>query len=233
MPVRISTLIKSWDEYSRIPPLPELKEIPHEKVVKGFSVKLDRNAKMKQLVIPVGFLKEYNIDKTVAISNATIYIHKGRTSAAFIGEGTFNLCDKKFQVKIEQTKSGETFLTGQSTKPIVLSTIELAFGFRQPTERLSKIMKVLKILKLQISNPKLKIQWNNKEQRTMEFSGKAYSEEWGKVKLEFLLGGNQSFWAAAIITTRQRFKKMFDLATMHEKLDNLLQIALDFDKVCT
>ena len=237
VPVRISTLVKSPMEYSKLIPLPELHEIPHDRFVRGFSLKWDREASTKQLIFPVGFLKEYIIDKTLSVPNVTVYVYKDTKSVAFFGEGVFDLCGTKFQVKIEQTKPDETVLTGRSPYPIDLSTVELAFGFRQPTEDLIRVMENFKILKLRLINPKLHIHWKDKEKRTMRLSGHAFNSAWGnnkEVNVELLLGRGQSFWATAVTTSKRSFKEIFSLFTdlKHVRLAKILDTALDIDQVC-
>lgn len=235
VPVRISRLFKSSLEYSNIIPLPELPEIPYNKFVGGFSVNLDEKAQIKRLTFPVGIFNEYSIDKRVTVQNVTVYAYKDSHTAVFFGRGVFDLCGTKFQVKIEQTKSDETLLTGQSPHPIDLSTVELAFGFRQPTEDISHVMKSFKILKLRLINPKLRIHWKDREQRTMRLSGHAYNSAWGseKVNVELLLGRDRSFWATALTTTKQSFREVFGLFTdwNHNRLTKLLDTALDVDQV--
>ena len=234
VPVKISSLVKSPVEYSKIIPLPEINEIPYDRFVRGFSVKLDQ-ANKKQLIFPVGFLKEYSIDKTVSVPNVTVYVYKDKKSAVFIGQGVLDLCGTKFQVKIEQTKPGETVLTGRSSHPIDLSTVEMAFGFRQPTEDLIRVMENFKILKLRLISPKLYILWKDKEQRTMRLSGHAYNSAWGneKVNVELLLGRGRSFWATAVTTTKRSFREIFGLFTdlKHVRLAKILDMALDIDQV--
>lgn len=236
LPVKISSLIRSRIEFSKIIPLPGLKEIAHDKTVRGFSMTLDRQGNVKRLLFPIGHLQQYGIDKEVSIPNVTIYVQKDTLSTAFIGEGMFDLCGTKFQMRIEQTKEEETLLAGHSPHPVDLSTVELAFGLRQPTADLLHVMKNFKILKLRLINPKLNIYWKEKIQRTMRFSGQAYNSAWGneKVNVEFVLGKGQSFWAAAVTTAKQSFKEIFGIFAdwKHVRLAKLLDMALDIDEVC-
>lgn len=221
--------------FLQVIPLPELKQVSYDSVVYGFSVKLNRESKMKHLLFPIGHMKEYSIDKMVTVPNVTAYFYKDASVSKVFGEGMFNLCGTEFQIRIEQTKPDETLLTGRSPHPVDLSTVELAFGLRQPTADLRHIMDSFRILNLRLTNPKLNIIWEDTDRRTMRFSGQAYNSGWGNVEVnvELLLGTDQSFWATAITTTKQSFKEIFGIFAdwKHVRLAKLLDMALDVNKV--
>eukprot|EP00795_Rhopilema_esculentum_P009220 gene9220-16901_t len=235
MPLPMSMLVGSKEEYSKVVLLPGLQGIAYDRKIFGFSLKLDQVGNIKQLTVPVGYLREYGIDKMVTIPNVTIYLRKNRSTADFFGEGLFNLCGTTFNIRIEQTKPDETLLTGRSPHPVDLSTVELAFGLRQPTKDLRYVMQSLRILKLRLVNPKLSIVWKDNESRTMRFSGQAFNSGWGsdKVDVELLLGRDQSFWVTAITTAKQSFKEIFSILANRKyvRLAKLLDMALDVDKV--
>lgn len=234
VPVRISTLVRSRIEFSKIFPLPGLK-IPHEKIVRGFSMVVDWKGDVKRLEVPVGFVKEYGIDKAVRVSSVTLYMYKEGQKAMFFGQGVFSLCGTMFKIRIEQVGPDETILTGYSPHPVNLSTVELAFGLRQPTKEVRKLMKMFKVMELSLINPKMSIYWKDSQQRTMRFSGHAYNSAWvnGRVDVEMIFGKDQSFWVTSVTAAKQSFKEMLGMLDGMEDnaLAKLLDEILDVDKV--
>ena len=232
--LKISDIVNSQTEYAKVIGLPKVMKRKIDETIQGLSVELE-GGRVRQMIVPLGFMREYHLDNMLTIPNVTVYYHKEASMAKMFGEGIFNLCGTEFKIRIEQTKPGVTLLTGRSPHPVDLSTVELAFGLRQPTSDIVSVMKQFKILRLRLTNPKLNIIWDGDNERTMRFSGQSYYNGWGSVKVnvEFLLGRDRSFWAAGVTTTNRSFKEIFGiLAGMrHVRLAKLLDMTLDVDKV--
>ena len=234
MPLPMSALITNKDEYSRMLAPYNLPKPSLNTVIPGFSVKIHRQ-EAKTLRFPIGHLSEYRLDKIVVIPNVTVYYNRDISGTNIYGQGFYDICGTKFTVKVEQTEPDQTVLSGKSRYPVDLSTIELAFGLRQPSNDLVNVIRKFNISTMRLTNPKLNIIWENQEERVMRFSGQSYYNGWGslEINVEFLLGKNKSFWAAGITTSCRSFKDMFGiLAGMeHVRLAKLLDRALDVSKV--
>ncbi len=234
VPLKLSSLLTSKTRYSKIIGLPNLSKKSLNSNVQGFSAKIEGNV-LKQLIVPIGHTRKFYLDSKLMIPNVTVYYFSEASVTKIFAEGTFDLCGTEFKIKIEQTKPDVTLLTGRSPHPVDLSTVELAFGMRQPTSDIISVMKHFQILKLRLTNPKLNIVWDDSQDRTMRFSGKSYYNGWGSVEVdvEFLLGNDRSFWAAAVTTHRRSFKEIFGILTglQHVRLAKLLDMSLDVTKV--
>eukprot|EP00794_Sanderia_malayensis_P008976 gene8976-9934_t len=232
--LKLSDLVKNRTEYNTVRALPRLNKIEFDTRIKGFSIKLKNNI-VKQLTVPIGSVRRYYLDKKLFVPNVTVYYREEKFARKLFAEGTLDLCGTEFKIRVEQSKHDVTLLSGHSAHPIDLSTVELAFGLRQPTKDIIAVMKQFQMLKLRLTSPKLRIIWDNGRERAMLFSGKSYHNRWGnaEVNVEFLLGQDRSFWAAAFTTRKRSFKDIFSILTgmKHLRLAKLLDMSLDIDKV--
>ncbi len=232
--VKLSDILTSRMDYGRLYDLPMISRRPYDSRIKGFAMKV-KDGMLQQLIVPLGFIRQYHLDKRLVIPNVTVYYYAELSVSKIFAEGVFDLCGTEFKIKIEQIKPDITLLSGRSAHPVDLSTIELAFGLRQPSQDIIQVMKQFQILKLRLTNPKLSIMWDDTRERAMLFSGKSYCNRWGnaEVNVEFLLGQDRSFWAAAVTTSKRSFKDIFGILTgmKHLRLAKLLDMSLDVNKV--
>ena len=132
----------------------------------------------------------------------------------FIGRGTYDLCGTIFKVEIRRLKSGIVMVTGQSSSPLDVYSIENVFGIATPSTMLVNVIRRSKLLTLRLVKPKLELYLA--KDLSVKFDGRTFlGENASPVYLEIFAGkhSRRDLLIAGITTEKLSLARTIEMFT--------------------
>ena len=152
----LGRLVREWDHYQKMVSLPFVRKPRSRMQVPGLVITADSFG-LKSILVPLGKSSSYYPHEKLLISNVTFSYFYDKGFGTIIGRGLYNLCGTLFQVEIRRLRSGIVVVTGKSSSPLDVSSVENVFGFAQPSNMLVNAIKRSKLLTLRLIEPRMEL----------------------------------------------------------------------------
>lgn len=189
MPVRLKKLVLNWDHYHRSLPFPHLQIPLSSMYVPGIQVILDHvSSKHESILVPLGSAVSYRVHDKILLENVTFYYRYQSTKGSFIANGHYRLCETVFLVSMETQENGAVKITGNSSSPLDLNTIERVFGLATPSKLIQDAIRKSELLIMRIMFPSIQIYIDR--DLVVKFAGQSFWTSDGHSTFLEFYGGN-------------------------------------------
>ncbi|XP_001637140.3 uncharacterized protein LOC5517169 [Nematostella vectensis] len=203
----LGSLVQGWSPYRTSSLLPRMVRPPDSTLVPGLEVTQSRGE--IAILVPLGSAAVYHAHAKIDLHDVKFYykqtLANGSLDGSFIARGTFKLCETVFVVEVTRTKKGPLRITGNSSSPLDIDSIERVFGVAMPSSMLFKAIKRSELLVMRLMKPSIDAHVD--KHVSVRFAGLSYMyiyRDARPINLEFYAGRHhQSNLFVAGLTSKQ------------------------------
>ncbi|KAK3755318.1 hypothetical protein QZH41_014628, partial [Actinostola sp. cb2023] len=190
MNITLKNLVWNWSHYHKSLPFPNLQYQPSNIEIPGIEVTMDDFSSIETILVPLGSAVSYRTHAKFQLENVTFFYRYQSSEGAFLAKGKYRLCESVFDVVVVALNNGVIKITGNSSSPLDVNTIERVFGLTIPSVMIQDAIRRSELLLMRLMSPTLEAYVDG--DITVKFSGQSYFSFDGHPTFLELYGGKLS-----------------------------------------